>query len=209
MDKLLAGYRRFRQNAWLERRAIFQELADAGQRPTAMVVGCIDSRVDPAMIFDAGPGEILTVRNVANLIPIYAPDDSYHGTSAALEFGVQVLKVTDIIVLGHGACGGVKALIDGPPVNARDFVAPWMSIAARIMNRVPATLPPDQRQQWCEHEVIKTSISNMMTFPWIARRVAERKLTVHGAWFAIHTGTLMLLQKDGTFIPAEQYEVAR
>ena len=203
METLLAGYHRFRQNTWPERRAVFQDLADTGQRPTAMVVACIDSRVDPAMIFDAGPGQILTVRNVANLIPTYAPDNTYHGTSAALEFGVQVLKVTDIIVLGHGACGGVKALIDGPPVNARDFVAPWMSIAARIMNRVPSTLPPEQRQQWCEHEVVKTSIANLMTFPWVARRVSERKLTVHGAWFAIHSGILMMLRKDGTFTSVE------
>ena len=203
METLLAGFRRFRQNIWPARRLLFEELAATGQRPTAMVVACIDSRVDPGMIFDAAPGELLTVRNVANLVPAYAPDNSYHGTSAALEFGVQVLKVTDIIVLGHGACGGVKALIDGPPVNARDFVAPWMSIASRIVNRVPATLTPEQRQQWCEHEVVKTSISNLMTFPWIARRVAERKLTVHGAWFAIHTGSLMLLRKDGTFTVAD------
>jgi carbonic anhydrase len=199
MENLLAGFRRFRQNIWPERRVLFEDLAASGQRPTAMVVACIDSRVDPAMIFDAAPGQLLTVRNVANLIPAYAPDNTYHGTSAALEFGVQVLKVTDIIVLGHGACGGVKALIDGPPVNARDFVAPWMSIASRIINRVPSTLPPEQRQQWCEHEVVRTSISNLMTFPWIARRVAERKLSVHGAWFAIHSGSLMLLGKDGTF----------
>jgi carbonic anhydrase len=167
------------------------------------VIACIDSRVDPAMIFDAGPGQILTVRNVANLVPAYAPDSSYHGTSAAIEFGVQVLRVSDLIVLGHGACGGVKALIDGPPVNARDFVAPWMSIASRALNRMPQSTPPEERQQWCEHEVIRISLGNLMTFPWIARRVAEGQLTLHGAWFAIHSGVLMTLQKDGTFQTVE------
>ncbi|MDE3198738.1 MAG: carbonic anhydrase [Acidobacteriota bacterium] len=202
MDKLLAGYRRFREKAWPERRAVFQELADAGQRPYALVVGCIDSRVDPAMIFDVGPGQILTVRNVANLVPAYGPDSKYHGTSAALEFGVQVLKVKDIIVLGHGSCGGVNALLEGAPATARDFVAPWMSIVSPVLGRMPPDLAPEQRQRWCEHEVVKTSVENLMTFPWIASRVAEGSLTLHGAWFAIHTGSLMLLQKDGTFAPA-------
>jgi carbonic anhydrase len=131
MQKLLAGYQRFRANGWPEKRREFESLAENGQSPKALVVACIDSRVDPAMIFDAAPGEMLTVRNVANLVPPYAPDAAYHGTSAALEFGVRVLEVRDIIVLGHGLCGGVKTLLEGTPNRANEFVGPWMSMAPK------------------------------------------------------------------------------
>src|SRR5271166_6592467 len=135
MDKLLAGYRRFRQNDWPARKRSYEALAKEGQRPRALVVSCIDSRVDPSAIFDSAPGEVLTVRNVANLVPPYAPDVAYHGTSAALEFGVRELEVSNLVVLGHGLCGGVRALLDGPPDNARDFIAPWMSIAEPALIR--------------------------------------------------------------------------
>ena len=198
LDSLIAGYRRFRVAGWPERRAVFKSLAEQGQRPTAMVIACVDSRVDPAMIFDTVPGEMLTIRNVANLVPPYAPDAFYHGTSAAVEFGVRVLEVRDVVVLGHGMCGGVRALLDGAPANARDYVGPWMSMAE------PARLRCDgaaDRQQCCEHEVIKVSLANLMTFPWIAERVAQGLLTLHGAWFAIETGVLTTLQPDGSFRP--------
>ncbi len=198
MEKLIAGYRRFRANGWPERKKTFETLAESGQSPRAMIVACIDSRVDPAVIFDAGPGELLTVRNVANLVPPYEPDNAYHGTSAALEFGVRVLEIPHLVVLGHGTCGGVRALLNGAPENARDFVANWMSIAESA--RVKAQdLPADKREQCCEHEVVKISLKNLMTFPWIAERVASGKLTLHGAWFAIHSGELTLLQPDGNF----------
>src|SRR5580698_6660225 len=110
MKKLLAGYQRFRANGWTEQRRAFELLAADGQSPKALVVTCVDSRIDPALIFDTAPGEVLTVRNVANLVPPYAPDATYHGTSAALEFGVQVIEVPHIMVLGHSLCGGVSAL---------------------------------------------------------------------------------------------------
>src|SRR5580700_10399974 len=181
MKKLLAGYERFRANGWPEKRREFESLAENGQSPQALVVACIDSRVDPAVIFDAGPGEMLTVRNVASLVPPYAPDAAYHGTSAALEFGVRVLEVRDLIVLGHGLCGGVKTLLDGTPENAREFVAPWMSIAqsacAAVLQSAPAATR-DDRQQSCEHAVIKVSLANLMTFPWTAERVAAGKPTL-------------------------------
>src|SRR5271154_2172224 len=124
MQELLAGYQRFRTNGWPEKRRQFELLAEHGQSPQALVVACIDSRVDPAMIFDAAPGEMLTVRNVASLVPPYAPDAAYHGTSAALEFGVKVMEVRDLIVLGHGLCGGVQTLLEGGPGKANEFVAP-------------------------------------------------------------------------------------
>ena len=199
MERLLAGYRRFRNKGWPEQSGVFRSLADTGQRPRALVISCVDSRVDPAMIFDAAPGEMLTVRNVANLVPPYAPDVAYHGTSAALEFGVRVLGVPHVLVLGHELCGGVHALIEGAPDNARDFIAPWMSMAESARVRALTCPNPEERQQCAEQDVIKVSLANLMTFPWIAAPVAEGKLQLHGAWFSIRTGELMTLQPDGTF----------
>jgi len=202
VDKLIAGYRRFRGAGWIKQRTTFETLAESGQQPKALIVACVDSRVDPAMIFDAAPGEMLTIRNVANLVPPYAPDKAYHGTSAALELAVQVFEVRDIIVLGHGMCGGVRALLHGAPENAHDFVAAWMSIAESARQRTAHVESPEARQQLCEQEVIRVSLANLRTFPWIARRVAEGKLRLHGAWFAIRSGVLMTLQADGSFVPA-------
>jgi carbonic anhydrase len=203
MEGLLAGYRRFRDNGWPEQRRLLESLAEHGQRPKSLVVACVDSRVDPAMIFDAAPGEMLTVRNVANLVPPYAPDVAYHGTSAALEFGVRVLKVQNIVVLGHGLCGGVKSLLEGAPDAALDFIAPWMSMAEAALPRAMRCPSPEERQQCCEHEVIKISLANLMTFPWIAEPVAAGTLALHGTWFDIRTGVLMILQPDGSFCPPE------
>jgi len=201
MDALVAGYRRFRAAGWPARRTLFRTLAERGQQPRALVIGCIDSRVDPTMIFDVGPGEILTARNVANLVPPYAPDNALHGTSAAVEFAVRVMEVPDLIVLGHGMCGGVQTLLHGAPEGARDFVAPWMAMAAPARRRALECSVVEDRQQICEHEVIKVALANLMTFPWIAERVAAGRLALHGAWFAIHSGELTILQPDGSFAP--------
>ena len=199
MDGLIEGYRRFRKEGWPERRRLFESLAAEGQRPEALVIGCVDSRVDPSAIFDAAPGQILTVRNVANLVPPYAPDAAYHGTSAALEFAVRVLEVLHLVVLGHGQCGGIQALLRGAPEEAQDFVAPWMGIAAPARARALLCDTPEAQQQCLEHEGIKLSLENLMTFPWIAERVADGRLELHGAWFAIHSGVLMTLRADGAF----------
>jgi carbonic anhydrase len=200
MQRLLDGYARFRAKNWPERRKAFESLANNGQSPKALVVACIDSRVDPAMIFDAAPGEMLTLRNVANLVPPYAPDAAYHGTSAALEFGLCVLEVPHIIVLGHGLCAGVRALLDGPPDTAQEFVAPWMSIASPAREHA-LEAPLAERQQCGEFEVVKVSLTNLMSFPWVVERVRSGKLQLHGAWFDIHSGVLMTMQPDGTFMP--------
>jgi carbonic anhydrase len=203
LPQIIDGYHRFRAHGWPEQRRIFESLARDGQAPTSMVLGCVDSRVDPARIFDTAPGQILTVRNVANLAPPYAPDTAYHGTSAAIEFGVRVLQVPEIIVLGHGLCGGVKALIEGAPDTALEFVAPWMSMAIPARDKAMACPGKEERQRRCEHEVIRISLQNLMTFPWIQDRVAAGKLTLHGAWFDIRFGKLMLLREDGSFQPVE------
>jgi len=201
LDYLIEGYRDFRAEVWPERRARFQQLAAQGQRPRAIVVACSDSRVDPAMIFSAGPGELFVIRNVANLVPPYAPDSAYHGTSAALEFGVTVLEATDLIVLGHGMCGGIRALLD-PSRAPPDFVAPWMQIARAARERVLACTPVEQAQTACEHAVVELSLANLRTFPWIAAREADGRLRLHGASFDIRYGVLEVLQPDGRFVAA-------
>ena len=199
MDRLLAGYKRFRANGWPEQRRIFESLAENGQAPQTLVVACVDSRVDPTRIFDARPGEMLTVRNVANLVPPYAPDSSYHGTSAALEFGVRVLEIPHVIVMGHGLCGGVKTLLEGAPMEGLEFIAPWMSIAKDACARAAGSGTAEERQRNCEYESVKVSLGNLMSFPWVRERVASGKLKLHGAWFDIRIGELMVLGANGKF----------
>jgi carbonic anhydrase len=201
MQDLLAGYRRFRSTGWAEQSKKFEWLAKNGQSPKALVVACIDSRVDPSLIFDAGPGEILTVRNVANLVPPYGPDAAYHGTSAALEFGITVLEVRHVIIFGHSSCGGVRALLQGAAPKAGGFMSQWMSIAKHARERAMCCTLPEERQRCCELEVIRVSLANLLTFPWIAERTRGGKLELHGVWFEIGTGTLMRLQPDGLFAP--------
>jgi carbonic anhydrase len=203
MDELIAGYRRFRAETWPQQRARFEALAAAGQRPHTMVIACSDSRVDPQMIFAAGPGELFVVRNVANLVPPYLPDALFHGTSAAVEFAVQALRVARIVVMGHALCGGIRALLDGAPPEAPDFVANWMGIAQHARAVALRCDAPDQRQEIAEHEAVRISLANLMTFPWVAEGVAEGRLRLRGAHFGVATGRLMVL--DGTtggFTPA-------
>jgi carbonic anhydrase len=201
LEALFAGYRQFRQTVWPERRKLFETLARDGQHPRALVICCSDSRVDPAMVFGAGPGELFIIRNVANLVPPYKPDGDYHGTSAALEFAVRVLQVPRIIVLGHAMCGGVHALLNGFPDSARDFVAPWMRIANEARSRALACDPVDA-QTACEQETVKLSLRNLHSFPWVAERLAEGNLRLYGGSFDIRSGLLTLLQEDGNFYPA-------
>lgn len=199
MDLLLNGYRRFRRNRWPERRRQYESLADTGQKPRALVVSCADSRVDPAMIFDAGPGELFVVRNVANLVPPFAPDGAHHGTSAAVEFAIRVLQVPDILVMGHGLCGGVRALLEGAPAEASDFIAPWIDLAAAAKARALARTGTQDLQLRCEHETIKLSLENLSTFPWIAARIAAGTLRLSGAHFDIRSGVLSVLGEGGEF----------
>jgi carbonic anhydrase len=199
MDLLLNGYRRFRRNRWPERRRQYESLADTGQRPRALVVSCADSRVDPGMIFDAGPGELFVVRNVASLVPPFAPDGAYHGTSAAVEFAIRILQVPDILVMGHGLCGGVQALLHGTPPEASDFIAPWIGLAAQARSRALARTGVQDLQLACEYETIKLSLGNLSTFPWIASRIAAGTLRLSGAHFDIRSGVLSVLGEDGGF----------
>jgi carbonic anhydrase len=202
MDGLLNGYARFRATAWPERKRMFERLAERGQAPRAVVIACADSRVDPGMVFDAGPGELFVVRNVANLVPPYAPDGAHHATSAALEFALRVLRVPNAIVLGHGMCGGIAALLDGAPRQATDFLVPWINIAEPAKRRVLACDDGGDMQLALEQAAIALSLENLRGYPWVAERVAEGSLELHGAHFDIRHGILNLLAADGTFKPA-------
>lgn len=199
---MVEGYRRYRENVWPERRAAYQALARDGQAPMAAIIACADSRVDPSAIFQAAPGELFIIRNVANLVPPYQPDAAYHGTSAALEFAVRALAVPVLLVMGHRQCGGVRALMDGAPDGLGDFLLPWMQIAAPARERALAcTDPATDRLTVAEHETVKLSIANLMGFPWVAEAVRSGTLALRGAYYGIATGTLELLGADGEFHP--------
>jgi carbonic anhydrase len=198
-DALLSGYARFREGHWAEARAQYEALASDGQRPHTLVVACSDSRADPALIFDTAPGQLFVVRNVANLVPPYEPDGQLHGVSAALEFGVKVLGVERIVVMGHAHCGGVNAMLHGAPEDCQDFVAPWVAQAAPVVRRVCEACPPDQVEQATEEAVVRLSIENLRTFPWIADRETAGQLTLTGLHFGIADGVLRALRGPGRF----------
>jgi carbonic anhydrase len=192
MERLIEGYRRFRADVWPAERERYRVLAEKGQRPETMVIACSDSRVDPQTVFGCGPGELFVVRNVAALVPPFSPDGGYHGTSAALEFAVRVLQVKRLVVLGHARCGGVQAMAEGAPAVAQDFVVPWVSIAAGALSRVSHDpgLGHAGHLDLCEVEVIRLTLGNLLTFPWIKESVAAGNLAIHGFRFDIHTGVL-------------------
>ena len=206
--RLHDGYRAFHYGRLRHERERYERLASAGQKPEIMVVSCCDSRAAPETIFDASPGEMFVVRNVANLVPPYSPDGEYHGTSAALEFAVQVLKVKHIVVMGHGRCGGVHAFreqIEGhaaEPLSPGDFIGKWISLlepASRDIRCEDADSAA-ARQKALEEAAVRQSVANLLTFPCV-RILAERgKLRLHGAWFDISSGGLCLMDpQDGNF----------
>jgi carbonic anhydrase len=195
MDPLTEGYRRFRAETWPAERARYEALAHWGQSPEAMVIACSDSRVDPQTVFGAAPGELFVVRNVAALVPPYEPDARYHGTSAALEFGVKVLKVARLVVLGHGQCGGVRAMAYGPPPQARDFIASWVEIGKPAL--AAAGDEPEGRFARIEAQVVRLSLANLLTFPWVAEAASTGRLALQGYLFDVHTGVLAAVGPDG------------
>jgi carbonic anhydrase len=152
------------------------------------------------MVFNARPGELFVVRNVANIAPPYGPDDQPHGVSSAIEFAVRSLQVREIVVLGHAMCGGITALLEGAPVEASDFVGQWVRIAEPARQRAMQALP-EMRQDICEHESVRLSLDNLMTFPWIKDAVDAGHITLHGCFFDIRSGILERLGEDGAFHP--------
>ena len=205
---LLEGYRRFRDTDWPRERARWAELAE-GQNPKVMVIACSDSRVDPAQIFDTNPGEIFVVRNVANLAPPYETTGGLHGVSAALEFAVTQLEVEEILVVGHGSCGGCAAALtgqfDGANPGEGHFIADWVRQLREPRDRVRLRHPhicadAILEMEW---EAVKLSLANLRTFPWIAERENDGRLNLHGAHFSIAEGRLYVLDEaEGVFRPA-------
>jgi len=195
-DRLAEGYRTFVEGRFARERSRYAMLAEAGQQPEIMIVGCVDSRVSPEVIFDAAPGELLVVRNVANIVPPYQPDRAtQHGTSAALEFGVQALGVKHIVVLGHALCGGIKFFAEErAPLSSGDFISQWMSqIAPAAAALGPhAKYDAEAYRKRLEFASVELSLNNLMTFPWVKSKVEEGKLELHGAYFGVAAGRLLV-----------------
>jgi carbonic anhydrase len=195
-ERLSDGYRRFRAGRYNDERSRYDELARKGQKPRTMIVACSDSRSAPETIFDAGPGELFVVRNVAALVPLYAPDAKSHGASAALEFAVLGLEVDSIVVMGHGRCGGVAAALDpASRLTDSDFIGAWVADLKALDGRTPAGTAggAEERQRLIEHLSVQQSLEHLRTFPWIAERERADTLALHGAWFDISLGELHAL----------------
>ncbi|MEA3068170.1 MAG: carbonic anhydrase [Sphingomonadales bacterium] len=207
LTQLIEGYRRFRDKDWARERERWAEMAE-GQSPKVMVIACADSRVDPAQIFDARPGEMFVVRNIAALAPPYETSRGFHGVSAALEFAVTQLGVGEILVMGHGLCGGCAAALTGEFDHTEPgeghFIADWVRMLSGARDRVRAHHQELDHEAFLEmeREAVKISLANLRTFPWIAEREREGALELHGAHFSIAEGRLYMLDEaEGGFHP--------
>ncbi|CDX22981.1 Carbonic anhydrase [Mesorhizobium plurifarium] len=199
-EHLITGYRNFMSGRYPAESGRYRSLAREGQAPETMIVACCDSRSAPEAIFDAGPGELFVLRNVANLVPPYEPDGEYHSTSAALEFAVQSLKVKNIVVMGHGRCGGIRAALDtnSAPLSPGDFIGKWMSLIAPAAETVASStmMTATERQTALERISVRYSIANLRTFPCVSILEGKGKLSLYGAWFDISTGELWVMNKE-------------
>jgi carbonic anhydrase len=196
--QLLDGYRAFATQRLPTEQTRYRDLSVRGQSPEVMVIGCCDSRVSPEVIFDAGPGELFVVRNVANLVPVYQPDGGAHGVSAALEYAVNVLRIKHIVVLGHAQCGGIRAFIDKiEPLSEGDFIGRWMQMFIKP-GEVVEQRERETMQQFTvriEKAAIFRSLENLMTFPFVRKLVDGGQLQLHGAYFGVAEGSLFVLDK--------------
>lgn len=194
-DDLIAGFQRFLERHFTDDDALYRQLAQQGQMLKILVVACCDSRVDPALVLDCAPGDLFVVRNVANLVPPAESRSGHHGTSAALEYGVRILGVEHIIVLGHARCGGINALMQaGSLSNPGNYIEDWMSLAEEARRAVMAELPlasAEERLRACEQRSILGSLHNLMTFSWIRERVEAGRLALHGWYFDLEHGELL------------------
>jgi carbonic anhydrase len=204
-ERLTNGYRAFKGGRFASERARYQDLAGQGESPSIMLIGCVDSRVSPEVIFDAAPGEILVARNVANLVPPFEPGgETHHGTSAALEFGVRALAVRHIVVLGHAFCGGIKAFAsDAAPLTDSDFIGKWVSQIAPAAQAIgPRGGGEEEYLRKLEFASVELSLKNLMTFPFVRAAVEKGDLFLHGAYFGVASGRLLIRnEKTGAFEP--------
>ncbi len=197
---LLDGYANFMNGRYTHERERYHELATRGQSPSTMVIACCDSRAAPETIFDAGPGELFVLRNIANIVPPFAPDGGQHGTSAGIEFAVTGLGVQHIVVMGHGRCGGINAALnpgDGTPPEG-DFIGKWLSMIAPLTAEIDrgGRMTADERQTAMEWMSVRNSIANLRGFPYVAAREKEGSLALHGAWFDIKLGELWVMSSE-------------
>jgi carbonic anhydrase len=196
---LLDGYRTFMAERYQREKDRYRALAQNGQNPAVMIIACCDSRAAPETVFNAGPGELFVLRNVANLVPPFEPGGGQHGTSAAIEFAVNSLGVRHIVVMGHGRCGGIKAALgDGAPLAKGDFIGKWMSLLRPVAEEVAkySILTESERHTALERLSIRNSIRNLRTFPYVEALETEGRLSVHGAWFDIQSGELWLMDPN-------------
>jgi carbonic anhydrase len=199
MDDLLEGYRIYREQRWPELRELHQRLAERGQAPKTMVLACADSRVDPATIFNASPGQLFVVRNVANLAPPFEQGAGYHGVSAAIEFAVTALKVETILVLGHAQCGGVAAALDDRPRNPNSFLDAWVGLLDPAKSRIRGGCEGSPHTA-LEYESIRVTLENLATFPFVADAIESGRLKLAGARYGVADGGLELLDSaSGAF----------
>src|SRR5579863_7551467 len=212
-ERLIDGYRAFRDGRLSREQDRYRELAEAGQSPEVMVIGCSDSRVSPEVIFDARPGELFVVRNVANIVPPYAPDERAHGVSAALEFGVAALKVKHIVVLGHAHCGGIKAFAEkAAPLSPGDFIGNWMRLMAPAVEKAgsPDGISHAEYVKRLEQANVGNSLANLLTFPRLRKLIENGEVATHGAYFGVAAGKLSVRdEKTGAFVQAAADEYAR
>lgn len=198
--RLIEGYQTFMSGRYPAEKSRYRQLAETGQEPHTMVIACCDSRSAPETVFDCGPGEMFVVRNVANLVPPYEPDDNLHATSAALEFAVQSLKIRQIVVMGHGRCGGIKAALDpdATPLSPGDFIGHWVRLLKPAAQQIQDSqlLTSGERQVALERISIRNSIANLRTFPCVKILEERGKLQIHGAWFDISTGELWVMDPN-------------
>ncbi|MCK8781852.1 carbonic anhydrase [Rhizobium sp. NTR19] len=206
-NRLLAGYRNFMSGRYTDERERYRLLAEKGQKPHTLLIACCDSRAAPETIFDCGPGELFVVRNVANMVPRYEPDSQFHGTSAAIEYAVQVLEIDNIVVMGHGRCGGIQAALDPnlEPLSPGDFIGRWMSLVRPAAEQIQSNnlMTASERQTALERVSIRNSIANLKTFPFVRNGIETGALDVHGAWFDISTGELWVMDEQGDFMRPE------
>jgi carbonic anhydrase len=211
--RLIEGYRVFLDGRLRREQDRYRQLAEAGQSPEVMVIGCSDSRVSPEVIFDAHPGELFVVRNVANIVPPYQPDGHAHGVSAALEFGVGALKVKHIVVLGHAHCGGVRAFAEkAAPLSPGDFIGRWMSLMAPAAEKAgpQGGLSPTDYLTRLEQANVANSLDNLLTFPRLRALIERGAVATHGAYFGVATGELSVRdEKTGDFVQIAAGDHAR
>lgn len=201
IKKLTDGYARFREFQLQQPNSTYQNIMKQAQKPLALVITCCDARIDPVMIFDCAPGDLFMIRNVANLIPPYEEDSHYHGTSAALEFGIRYLEIPHIIVLGHTQCGGIHSLFEKHTDGPNSFIQKWMELA-QVPFQSASNQPADIQESLCGKQALLGSLQNLMTFPWIKERVKTGNLQLHAWYLHLPEGSIDVFHPDTlSFVP--------